>query len=183
MDEGTGQSTRPSWLRAVLIGRNPRFTLIRIAVAVAVVFLLRAYVILPIKVSGPSMMPTYQEHGVNFVNRLAYWHSEPKRGDVVAIQLAGPHVMYMKRVVGLPGETVAFRDGTLLINGKPMDEPYEKWPSDWDRAPVKLGPTKYFVVGDNRSMPEQFHVFGEADRKKILGKIILCRNIFASWVH
>ena len=55
------------------------------------------------------MLPTYRDHGVNFVNRLAYVFHEPRRGDVVAIRtLAGEHVMYMKRIVGLPGETVTF---------------------------------------------------------------------------
>src|SRR5690242_11300667 len=93
-----------SWLRVVLVGRNPRFTLVRIVVLVAVVFLGRSYIMLPIWVKGPSMLPTYQENGVNLVYRLAYARRDPKRGDVVAIRLAGESIMFMKRIVALPGE-------------------------------------------------------------------------------
>ena len=68
----------------------------------------------------------------------------------------------MKRIVGLPGETVAFVDGRVLINGEVLDEPYEKSSCDWNLPPVKLGPDEYFVVGDNRTMPWADHTFGEA---------------------
>ena len=85
----------------------------------AVSFVVFKFVLLPIRVEGGSMLPTYQDRSVNFVNRLAYLFHEPRRGDVVAIGLlAGEHVMYMKRVVGLPGETVAFHKGHLYINGQ-----------------------------------------------------------------
>ena len=182
MESGTKQAHLPSWLRTVLIGRNPRRTLARIGVMIVAVLLIRAYALIPITVKGPSMLPTYEERGVNFVNRLAYLHSDPQRGDVVAIRTSGTSIMYMKRVVGLPGETVAFHKGHLLINGKVLDEPYVKLACDWERAPVTLGDHQYFVVGDNRSMPEQYHVFGETDRVRIVGKILLCKNLFASFL-
>jgi signal peptidase I len=81
--------------------------------------------------------------------------------------------MYMKRIIGLPGETVAFVGGRVLINGEVLDEPYEKSPCDWNLLPVKLGPDEYFVVGDNRTMPSENHVFGKAGRDRIVGKAIL----------
>jgi len=168
------------WLRAAVIGRNPRRTLVRIVVLVIAVFLARAYVVLPIKVSGPSMLPTYAQDGINFVNRLSYVRSGPRRGDVVAIRLAGESIMYMKRVIALPGETVAFRNGNVIIDGEVLDEPYLKKPCDWDRDPVKLEPGQYFVVGDNRSMRQMDHTFGKTDRKHIVGRILLCKNLFAS---
>ena len=182
MEPGS-KSTKWHWLRAVLIGRNPRFTLVRIVVLVLLVYLARAYVILPIKVDGPSMMPNFQDNGVNFVNRLAYRDSGPKRGDVVAIRLAGPHIMYMKRVIGLPGETIAFHRGRVEINGKELDEPYmnfEKFPSDWEMAPGVLGPDEYYCAGDNRTMPRRGHSEGVAARNHIVGKVMLCKNLFAS---
>jgi signal peptidase I len=107
------------------------------------------------------------------VNRLAYlWH-EPRRSDVVSIRLAGVHLMYLKRIISLPGETVAFVNGQVLINGEVLDEPYEKLPCDWNRPPEKLGPDEYFVVGDNRSMPWQDHTFGKVERNRIVGKAVL----------
>ncbi len=164
----------PSWVVRVLIGRRPKRTLARIAVLVVVCFVVFKFVLLPIRVEGGSMLPTYRESGVNFVNRLAYLFHEPRRGDVVAIRLlAGEHVMYMKRIVGLPGETVAFHQGRLYINGQPLDEPYVKLPGDWERAPEQIGPDQYYVVGDNRDMPWQGHTQGRARRELILGEILL----------
>jgi len=164
----------PSWLLRVLIGRNSKRTLARIVVLVAVSFVLFKFVLVPIRVEGGSMLPAYKENGVNFVNRLAYLFHEPRRGDVVAIGLqAGEHVMYMKRIVGLPGETVAFHQGRLYINGKLLDEPYVKLPGHWEREPVQVGPDQYYVVGDNRDMPWDDHVHGRAERDYIVGKVLL----------
>jgi signal peptidase I len=172
-----GQSNQqprlPRWLGIVLIGRNPKATLVRVAVLIVACFVVFRFILLPTRIEGISMLPTYQDRSVNFVNRLAYLRHEPRRGDVVGIRLAGPHVMYMKRIIGLPGETVAFVDGRVLINGEVLDEPYEQSPCDWNLQPVKLGPDEYFVVGDNRTMPSENHVFGKAGRGRIIGKALL----------
>jgi len=176
-DQDFNSSQRlPGWLQVAIIGRNPKVTLIR-AVILAV-FCIFAYktTLLHIRIEGISMMPTYQDGSKHFVNRLAYlWHP-PRRGDVVGIRLnpriAHPSIMYLKRIIGLPGETVAFADGRVLINGQILNEPYEKADCDWNLPPVELGPNEYFVVGDNRSMPSQFHVFGSIDRDQIVGKAL-----------
>ena len=172
-DAGQKQSQLPRWVRIAVIGRNPKATLVRVAILVVACFIVFKFVLLHIQVEGISMLPTYPDRSKHFVNRLAYlWH-EPQRGDVVGIRLAGPHVMYMKRIIGLPGEAVAFVDGRVLINGETLDEPYEKTPCDWNRAPVKLGPDEYFVVGDNRTMPISYHEFGKINRDRIVGKTVL----------
>ncbi|MGD0261903.1 MAG: signal peptidase I [Verrucomicrobiota bacterium] len=164
----------PPWLLRVLIGRNPKRTLVRIVVLIVVSFVVFRFALVPIRVEGGSMLPTYKENGVNFVNRLAYLFHEPRRGDVVAIRLlAGEHVMYMKRIVGLPGETVVFHKGHLFINGKLLDEPYVKLPGNWEREPVQVGPDQYYVVGDNRDMLWEGHVQGRAKRELIVGKVLL----------
>src|SRR4051812_3823764 len=93
----------PSWVRTMVIGRNPRRTLVRILIMVVTCFVVSKFVLLPIRVEGISMLPTYKERGVNCINRLAYIFHEPRRGDVVAVRLAGQHVMLLKRIVGLPG--------------------------------------------------------------------------------
>jgi signal peptidase I len=183
MDSEAKNLVLPNWLRTVLIGRSPKRTLLRIVVLVVTCVTVFKFILLPIRVQGPSMLPTYQSSGLNFVNCLAYARSEPKRGDVVAIELAGRSIMYMKRIVGLPGETVAFHEGRLWIDGKVLDEPYQKLGCNWERAPVTLGSQEYFVVGDNRSMREADHVFGETSRSRIVGKVLLCKNLFASWLR
>ena len=164
----------PGWVQRVLIGRNPKRTLVRILVMVVASVLLYNFVVLPVRVDGGSMLPTYRQNGVNLVNRLAYLFHEPRRGDVVAVRLhAGEHRMYMKRIVGLPGETVAFHGGHLFINGKLLDEPYVKLPCNWDHEPVQVGPDQYYVVGDNRDNPWEGHEHGRAPRQFIVGKVLL----------
>ena len=171
-----------SWLRVAVFGRNPRATLIRAAIWAVICVVIFKVVLVHVRVDGISMSPAYADNSRHWVNRLAYvWH-EPQRGDVVAIgergnddarQLRAPSLMFLKRVVGLPGETIAFAGGRVLVNGQILDEPYEQLPCRWDRPPVTLGPDEYFVVGDNRSMPQQNHMFGICKRHQIVGKLLL----------
>jgi signal peptidase I len=167
------ESTEAPWWRVVLVGRNPRRTFVRIVVLVAVVFLGRRYVLLPVRVAGISMMPTHRDGQIKLINRLAYKLGKPQRGDIVAIRFAGEHLMLMKRVIGLPGETVAFQGGVLMINGKPWQEAYVKLSCDWEIAPVMVGPGEYYVAGDNRSMPPRDHTKGKAPLHRIVGRTFL----------
>jgi signal peptidase I len=163
----------PSLLRRAVIGRDPKRTMQRVVILAVACFVTAKFLLLPIRISGPSMLPTYNERGVNFVNRLAYLFHQPRRGDVVAIRLAGPSIMFMKRIVGLPGETVAFHHGHVYINDKLLDEPYVKYPCFWEREGRTLGPLEYYFVGDNRSMPQVDHTEGKASRERIVGKVLL----------
>jgi len=175
MENETVQPTKPSWVRTVLIGRNPKFTLVRVVVLVALCVVLFTYVLLPIRVDGPSMLPTYRESSVNFVNCLAYLSHEPRRGDVVAVRYSGKHIMLMKRIVALPGENIEFVNGRILINGRLLEEPYIKYDCDWTEKPERhqLREDEYYVVGDNRSMPFEDHKQGAAARERIVGKVLL----------
>ncbi len=170
--------SQPGWLQTVLIGRRPRATVIRILVLVIACFVTFKFVLLGIRVDGISMEPTYHDHRVNWVNRLAYWRQAPQRGDVVAIRfsdpgpLAAPSELLMKRIIGLPGESVGFHDGHAYINGELLDEPYLQKPCDWDHAPVLCGPDEYYIVGDNRSMLMENHVQGRVQREHIIGKVL-----------
>jgi signal peptidase I len=169
------QPGNSSWLRTILIGRNPRRTAVRLVVTVVVILVLRAYVLLPIRVDGPSMLPNYREHSINVVNRLAYLRHEPQRGDVVAIRFSGKSIMLMKRVVALPGETLEWANGRLRVNGHDLAEPYVKYSCSWDFRPDRwqLGEDEFYVVGDNRSMPHEDHKQGSASRDRIVGKVML----------
>jgi signal peptidase I len=170
--QGTDQ-TKPHWLRVLAIGRRPRATLIRIAVLVAVCFVVFKFILLPIQVKGISMEPTYRNGQVNFVNCLAYMRHPPRRGDVVSVRLAGTSMMYMKRIIALPGETLEFHQGRAYINGRLLEEPYVKNACDWEGGPIQCSPTQYYVVGDNRSMPFILHEQGRAERERIIGKLLL----------
>src|SRR5580704_16058589 len=128
-------------IRIATIGRNPVTTFVRAVVLAAVCWFTFSHVFLPIRVTGISMLPTYQDQAANLIYRLAYWRHEPRRGDVVGIRLtpddgSAPSVMYLKRVIGLPGETISFRGGRVMVNGQVLDEPYEKWKCDWTTVPM-----------------------------------------------
>lgn len=173
MAEGAS-AVETSWWQRIVWGRNPRRTLLR-ALALAVVCLVVfRYILIPIQVRGPSMLPTYQDGRINFVNKLSYLRHEPRRGDVVAIRTSGEHVMFMKRIVGMPGETIEFHDGHILINGKVLYEPYmEGRPFYWEQDAKTLGPDEFYFVGDNRSMPIGDHTQGIAERSRIVGRVLL----------
>jgi signal peptidase I len=173
MEHQTNNTGSTSWLRIIFVGRNPKNTAIRVVVLVAVALVVFRYVLLPIRVSGPSMEPTYHNGRINFLNCLAYcWH-EPKRGDVVGIRYSGRSIMLMKRIVGLPGETIAFKRGQIYKNGDLMEEPYVILRSRWNMDPVTLGSDEYYVVGDNRSMDIHDHDHGKVKRERIVGKVLL----------
>jgi signal peptidase I len=169
-----------SWLRRVIFGRNLKVTLLRAAFWAAVCVVVFKILLVHVRVDGISMLPTCPDQAVYWVSRLAYVSHAPQRGDVVAIRfvpadgainrLEPPHVMLLKRIIGLPGETVAFKGGRVLINGEILDEPYETLGCDWNRPPVTLGPDQYYVVGDNRSMPPEYHTHGIYERNRIVGK-------------
>ncbi len=158
-------------------------TLVRVVVWAVSCFVIFKIALVRVEVSGISMMPTYKDQSKNWINRLAFLRHEPRRGDVVGIAfspiedvshyLIPPHIMLVKRIIGLPGETVAFSNGRVLINGVILNEPYEKYPCNWDIPPVKLGADEYYVVGDNRSMPEKEHTKGVCKRQQIIGKVLL----------
>ncbi len=151
---------------------DARGRLLRIAglgLAAVIVF---GFVLRPLRVSGASMWPTYGAGAVGFVDHLAYAWAAPARGDVVAVRLGRPGAVYARRVVGLPGETVAIEVGTVLIDGFPLVETHVAHRSPWTLAPVSLGPGDYFVIGDNRAMPMDQQVFGRAPRQRILGKLV-----------
>ena len=156
----------PTWLA----GSNPRRTAIRAAAIIAVAYLLFSYVLLPVRGVGPSMQPTIEEGDLLFINMLAYQFREPRRGDIVAVRIVPSRsVVYVKRLIALPGEEVALRGGFLYINGEPVDEPYVVKRAPWNLGPVTLGPDQYFVVGDNRSMRIEQHEMGTATRARLIG--------------
>ena len=162
------------WLKRAVVGRNPRRTLVRASVLAFTCFIVFRFVLLPVRVEGLSMWPTYQGRSLNFVNRLAYLRQDPQRGDVVCLRLeAGWHIMYLKRIVGLPGETVEFRRGQLFINGQALEEPYVRTPCNWNEPPQQLPADAYYVVGDNRSMASRDHEHGVMARHLIMGKPVL----------
>ena len=156
-----------------LFGPNPRRTAIRAAVLVVASAVIFGVALLPVRLSGISMEPTYTDGEMNFANRLAYTAGrQPARGDVVAIRMAGMSVLYVKRIIGLPRERVEITMGTVVIDGQPLIEPTVVRKAPWNVPAVTLGDDEYFVIGDNRAMSAQNHDFGRASLDRIIGKML-----------
>ncbi|WP_245837238.1 signal peptidase I [Virgibacillus phasianinus] len=124
-----------------------------IFIAILLAFFLRTFVFATSIVEGESMVPTLQDGERVIFNKLIYLVDEPERGDVVIIKR--PVKNYVKRVIGLPGDTVKFRNHHLYING----EQYEKTFISVDAlnhtgnfGPIEVPDDKYFVMGDNRAI-------------------------------
>jgi signal peptidase I len=167
-------SPRAGLWQRIVVGRNPRRTLLRALITAAVLFAAFRFVLIPVRVSGASMEPTYHDGSVNLINRLAFLFCEPRRGDVVSVQTSGLSNQYLKRVIALPGETFSMTNGIVFINGEPLSEPYVKYREPWRMAPVKLGPTDYVVMGDNRGQRRlEDHTAGVTQRRKLIGKPLL----------
>lgn len=126
---------------------------------------------------GESMSPTLENGDTVLVNKLNYSITGPSRGDVVVFKPHGNENThyYIKRVVGLPGETVEIKDGKIYIDGEVLEEELETEPvqeAGVASSPVKLGEDEYFVLGDNRNNSEDSRSadVGDVLKKHMLGK-------------
>ncbi len=158
-----------SALVRMIAGRHPRRTAVRVLVIIVGAYIVFGYLLMPIRGVGVSMEPTIVEGDLIFVNQVAYRFRAPARGDIVAVRIAGRSVVYVKRLLALPGDRVAFVDGVLWRNGVPVDEPYVSRRAGWQLDEVTLGADDYFVVGDNRGMEMAQHEFGTARRNRLIG--------------
>jgi len=168
-------------LRRFLLPTLDRSYLLRVAVLTTLVFLFFRYICRPAWINGESMLPTYQQRALLFYWQPAYWFSTPKRGDVVVIRMAGNNVFLLKRVVALAGETVEFRDGTLLLDGEVLQDAWASLtPCDWNLEPRTVAENCVYVVGDNRSMPIEQHEFGQVELRRISGTPISSKKRFGN---
>ncbi|MDH3976039.1 MAG: signal peptidase I [Deltaproteobacteria bacterium] len=158
-----------SGLKKFLFPRFSRYYILRVAAVAIFAWLFFSYICIPIKIRGISMEPSYKDGSFNLIWRPLYFYRLPNVGDVVGVRLAGRSVMLLKRVVAREGDTVEFRKGKLMVNGKEINEPYLTYPCTWDLAPRKVEKGKVYVVGDNRNMPVRNHVFGQTDVDRIVG--------------
>lgn len=149
---------------------NKRYFIRLVLVALAS-YLIFGYLLIPLRIQGVSMEPTYHDRTYAFSWRLQYAFAPIKRFDVVTVRYSGRRVMLLKRVVALPGETVEFRKGYLYVDGKLIDEPYVRHRVAWELAPRTVASGHVYVVGDNRGTPMDRHQFGETSLHRIVGGV------------
>jgi signal peptidase I len=150
--------------------KKPFSALRGLVVLVGVVALLKAWVILPVQISGTSMAPTLDPGDLRWVLRTGYLFHSPRRGDIVCFWTG--RELVVKRIVGLPGETIDMREGMVRINGRVLHEPYLASRGDWSIDRGRLGNDCYAVLGDERTLPNKEHPCYIVKRQRIVGPVL-----------
>ena len=126
-----------------------------------------------VRVDGFSMRPTLQDGEYILVNKLAYKLGQPQRGDIVVFKFpVNPEEDLIKRVIGLPGDTVSVQDGVLSINGVVVDEPYINAPPAYNGTWI-VEEGDLFVLGDNRNDSRDSHQWGLLPIENVIGRAVL----------
>ena len=136
---------------------------------ILVVVLIKTFVVSPIRVNGASMDPTLNDKDIMLLDEISYRFSDIERFDIVVVKEEDEYLI--KRVIGLPGETVEYKNDKLYIDGKYVKEDF-KHKETFDFS-TTLGKDEYFIMGDNRTNSTDSRVFGPISRDKIMGKTSL----------
>jgi signal peptidase I len=148
--------------------------LLETIVLTLVIFLLVRTVIQNFRVEGMSMEPNFHHGQFLLINKLAYRLGEPQRGDVIVFRYPlDPSRDFIKRVIGLPGETVEIRNGQVLINNQAIDDPATVNEASYNYPATVLGPEELFVLGDNRPNSSDSHSWGTLPADLVIGKVVL----------
>jgi signal peptidase I len=147
-------------------------------VALILALLIRGFVAEPRFIPSNSMVPTLRIGDRLIVEKLSYHQHEPHFGDIVVFQ--PPDLLleqgykadqaFIKRVIGLPGQTVDVRQGKVFIDGKALNEPYIAAPPTYVMQPIVVTPGHVFVMGDNRNNSNDSHVWGLLPQANIIGR-------------
>ncbi len=152
--------------------------IIIIAIAFGASYALRHWVIQPYRIQMSSMETTVFQDDLVMVDKVSYRLHEPRRGDVIIFWPPGVTTgdPYIKRVIGLPGETVEAKDGKVYVDGKAADEPYLHGYVMPDFSPTLVPQGQLFLMGDNRAVSLDSRSFGTVSMSSIIG-----RAMFAYW--
>lgn len=146
------------------------------------IILIRTFVITPVRVNGTSMYSTLDDGEIMILNKLDYKFNDINRFDIVVVKTDSNKII--KRVIGLPGETIRYVDNTLYINDKKIDEPYLKDKTeDFDLQELgydKIPDDCYFVLGDNRDNSSDSRIIGPVKKSQIEGSASLVLFPFKS---
>lgn len=138
-------------------------------IIILVVVFIKLFVVSPIRVNGSSMNPTLNDKDIMLLDEISYRFSDIQRFDIVVVKEEDEYLI--KRVIGLPGEVVEYKNDKLYIDGKYVKEDF-KHKETFDFS-TTLGKDEYFIMGDNRTNSTDSRVFGPISRDKIMGKTSL----------
>ena len=150
-----------------------------VGAALLTALLIKTFLLQAFYIPSDSMSPTLVQQDRVLVNKLSYHFHDVHRGDIVVFERppgeVDPRIKdLIKRVIGLPGETIEGRDGSLRINGRVLDEPYlPKGVQTSDFGPTVIPKGRYFVMGDNRGNSKDSRFFGPISKSIIVGRAFI----------
>jgi len=149
-----------------------------VLVALVIVVPIRYFLFQPFLVDGESMEPNFEEGDYLIVDELSYRMREPKRGEVIVFKApSSPSTRYIKRIIGLPGETVEIKDGIVMVikdNQAEIIDESTYLPKDLKtvgNTMISIPDNEFFVLGDNRSVSSDSRTWGLLPRKNIIGRV------------
>lgn len=160
---------------------NPFTEIIRFSIiALIIVVPIRMFIAQPFIVSGASMEDTFQSGEYLIVDQVSYYLEDPRRGDVIVFRYPrDPAKFFIKRIIGVPGDTIIIETGTVKIkneanpDGFLLDEPYVSAMNGHDSIVEELGEREYFVMGDNRDASSDSRSWGVLQKDRIIGRAFL----------
>lgn len=162
-----------------------------LAVSAAIVIPLRYFLVQPFYVKGASMEPNFYDHEYLFIDKISYRYHEPSRGDIVVFRYPRDQSQFfIKRAIGLPGETIEIANGKIKIynkeheNGLLVDETgYLDQDYTASTKTVTLKSDEYYLLGDNRASSLDSRVFGQVKRALLVGRVWVRAYPFDRWKH
>lgn len=163
------------------LGREVLATLLYIAAALVLALLLNRFVLQKVEVSQDSMYATLADGDQLFVEKVTNYFSDPKRFDIVVFEAPEDSALdsdqfWIKRVIGLPNETIQMKEDGIYIDGKKIEEDYvdgELGDPGMIEEPLTLGEDEYFLMGDNRSVSQDCRVVGPITKEAMMGRVCL----------
>lgn len=153
------------------------------AVVLIVVVFIKIFVVSPIRVNGPSMLETLQDKDIMLLDKIGYHFQKIKRFDIVVIHLDNEDII--KRVIGLPGESIEYKNNKLYVNGKQVKENFSHRKTDdfslYDLDLKKIPKDSYLVLGDNRIDSLDSRVLGCIPKERIKGHATFTVYPFSRW--
>ena len=154
------------------VGQEILSWILTFAVAIALALVIRTFIFEPVRVDGHSMDYTLSDNEYMIVTKYDYLLGEPERFDVIICHYPERgRTNFVKRLVGMPGDTVSMLNGTLYVNGEAIDEPYITNKANYNMQAYTLKDDEYFVLGDNRSSSNDSHIIGPISREQIKGHV------------
>lgn len=161
-----------SWMKEIIN------MVLYIGIVIGLAILLNKFVIQKVEVDGHSMDYTLADEQQLILEKVSYYFKDPERFDIIVFHPEGmsSETLYIKRIIGLPGETIQIIDGKVYINGEVLEDPYAReamYEAGIAEEPVHIGENQYFVLGDNRNGSQDSREIGLVEKDSISGRAVL----------